>query len=76
MKILKTEKYAVLEWQNGDQENAFVIGKDLDLEMAQTMIKIAPSHLYREFITMSKLESIRSESKENKKNATKRIYCS
>ncbi|OME55555.1 hypothetical protein BSK59_13855 [Paenibacillus odorifer] len=58
---MKTEKYAVLEWQNGDQEDAFVIGEDLSLETAQTMIKIAPSHLYREFITMSILESIRSE---------------
>jgi hypothetical protein len=58
---MKKEKYAVLEWQNGDQEDAYVIGSDLDLETAQIMIKIAPPHLYREFFTMSKLELIRNE---------------
>jgi len=63
--IMKKEKYAVLEWQNGDQEDAWVIGEDLDLEIAQTMIKIAPSHLHREFIIMSELDAIRNESKEN-----------
>lgn len=55
------EKYAVLEWQNGTQDEAYVIGEDLDIESVHTMITISPPHLYREFITMSKLESIRNK---------------
>jgi hypothetical protein len=50
--------YAVLEWQLGNDETANVVGRDLSEYSANLLVKIAPSHLPREKITMEKLKEL------------------
>ncbi|OMD76858.1 hypothetical protein [Paenibacillus odorifer] len=61
---MNNEKHAVLQWNNNDKEEARVVLENIDLDMAQTMVKITPFNLGRGIITMSTLESIRNDSKE------------
>lgn len=51
-------KYAVLEWVEGDNENANVIAKDQSKHIAEMLLKICPQHLYREIKTMDELYEI------------------
>ncbi|WP_211747932.1 hypothetical protein [Paenibacillus sp. Marseille-Q4541] len=54
---MKDTEYAVLEWVDSDSDDASVICKNLSLDMATTLVNIAPSHLYREILEMSELRN-------------------
>lgn len=53
------ELYAVLEWKENEIAIASVIATDQSKEFAETLVRIAPAHLYREICKMSELDVIR-----------------
>lgn len=56
-------KYAILEWkQDGDDDDANVMATNQDISTAELLVKITPSHLHREIITMDELSEKKSRS--------------
>lgn len=56
--LQQSEKYAVLEWRDGNDEIAHIIVENETKEIAEMFVKIAPPHLPRQIVTMSEISEI------------------